>query len=391
MDRISASQFGVDKPLPLRINKKREAENPDHYRRHSVAFSPTLPNLHTVPTRQSSLPRSHSISREKSAVVNGQEISVQKRRNTVTDFAPNSITSNTPDGAMPATCPQCGTQLSNGDKAKKKVTFRVDQKPHRASTGQLLNDGPLAPTPLITRSRSSATVRQGSKRDVVKHEHDDQPSNQGINRRLSLSGKVMTRMMNGFTSRQNASHALVKRDGSTKDHKADTQEHRDDIPSNQRVNTEQKKRVVSLEHRDIDLNHRDETSRQHNGRTTYNMPDSTVLSDLNSDSLVGSVLDNALSAFPTPPTITNSTSPTTHPSMATPRSGIEVLEPSHTCEGVAVVGAEINAVADIAQLESEDAHSIFVAVEIKGILNRPEDGDDLQPHALEAAVVIDNS
>lgn len=417
MDGISAGWVGghhltepVDTPMPLRISKKREPEHPDDCRRQRstpVATSPTFQTLRTVPTRQTSLPRSHTrigILGEHPAASNAQRsnemhsLHIAKHRDTAT------ATSVNPDKAYPrATAPPTGLQgrgqLSNENTLpelnkrlkENTLTFNIDKVPQRASTtGSMLSsellspfhDGPLippAPTPLVTRSRSSATVRRGSNRDVIKHEHDDQPAHQGISRRASLRERLVSRVMNGLTSRQNASHELMEHDGSSKKHKAITQEYYDE----------------TTKHRDeIAPKHSDETSRQRNGWSTHKRANSTVSSSLNSNPLVDSILDNTLSAFPAPPTITNFTASTTFPSMAAMGAGIEMPKSSQAFEGVAIVGAEINTVAETAYLECEhaqDAQSVFVAVEIKGILNQPEDGPEPQRHGLEVAVVIDNS
>lgn len=415
MDGISAGWFGgphlteqVDTPMPLRISKKREPEYPDDCRRQrstTVAAAPTSQTLRTVPTRQTSLPRSQTridILGENPAASSAQRsnemhsLHIAKHRDTTT------ATSVNPDRAYPrATAPPTGMQgggqlfnenaLPESNKRLKEntLTLNIDKVPQRASTtGSILssellspfNDGPLippAPTPLVTRSRSSATARQGSNRDVIKHEHDDQPAHQGISRRVSLRERLMSRVMNGLTSRPNASHELMEHDGSSKKHNEITQEYWDESTTKYRG--------------EIAPKHRDETSRQRSGWSTHKRANSTVSSNLNSNSVVDSILDNTLSAFSAPPTITNFTAPTTFPSMATVGAGVEMPKSSQAFEGVAIVGAEINTLAETAYLECEDAQSVFVVVEIKGILNQPEDGHEPQRHGLEVAVVIDNS
>lgn len=400
MDRISTSQIGGhhlseqdDKPMPLRISKKQEPENSDHdwrQRSTTVASSPTLPNLRTVPIRQTSLPRSQTqlgLLRKDTAALSAQlsnemhSLRVPKQRNTTT-----TTTSVKPDQTYPrGTTPPQGVQ--DAISVENDVSFSIDKTPHRAhTTGSIIssellnpfNEAPLnprAPTPFLTRSRSTATVRQGSKREVTKHDHDDQPASQGISRKFSLRGRFISRVMNGLTSRQNPSHESMNHDGSTKEQKEIIQKHHDES--------------AMKHHDEVAPKHHDQPSRQRSSRSTYSGADSTVSSGFNS--INSSILDNKLSAFPSPPTITNILSSTTHPSMATMRAVIDMSGFSHACKGVAIVGAEIRIIPEAKYLESEDAQSVFVAVEIKGTLNQPEDGGDHQRHGLEVAVVIDNS
>lgn len=422
MDRISVSRIGghhlseqIDTPMPLRISKKQEPEYPDHYRRQrSITIAPlsTLKSLRTVPSRQTSLPRSQTqpgILGERTGTSSApwsnemHSLNVPKQRNTTaTVSAPSPVTSAYPvktyhRGTTPPPRMQGRGHLSNENTIpdankrlkENKFTFSIDKTPHRASTtGSILssellspfNKGPLippAPTPLVTRSRSSATARQGFHGDVKTYERNDQAADQGLSRRVSLRGRFMSRVMSGLTSRQNVSSVPTEHDGRTKEHKEFTQKPHDE---------------TTTKHRDeIAPKHGEEPSRQPSGRSTLNRTNSTVSSGLYSNSLIGSVLDNTLLAFPTPPMISTITSPTTNPSMATTRAEIEMPGSSHTFEGTAIVGAEITTVAEATHLESEDAQSIFVAVEIKGTLNQPEDGGDHRHHGLEVVVVIDNS
>ncbi|MCJ1428243.1 hypothetical protein MMC29_006151, partial [Sticta canariensis] len=423
MDRISAGRIGghhlseqIDTPMPLRISKKQEPEYPDHYRRQrsiTIAPSSTLQSLRTVPSRQTSLPRSQTqpgILGERTGMSSARgsnemhSLHVPKQRNTTaTVSAPNPVTSAYPvkpyhHGTTPPTPLQGSSKhLSNENtvpKARKKLkenkfTFSIDKTPHRARTiGSILstellspfNNGPLipaAPTPLVTRSRSSATARQGFNGDVKTYERNDQAACQGLSRRVSLRGRFMSRVMSGLTSRQNISFVPTEHDGRTKDHKEITQKPHDE---------------TTMKHRDeIAPKHGEETSRHPSGGSTLNRTNSTASSGLYSNSLIGSVLDNTLLAFPTPPMISTMTSPTTNPSMATTRAGIVMPGSSPTFEGTAVVGAEITTVAETTHLESEDARSVFVAVEIKGTLSQPEDAGDPRHHGLEVVVVIDNS
>lgn len=388
MDRISTSPSGGhhlseqdDTPMPLRISKKREPENPDHYWRQrstTIATSPTLPNLRTVPTRQTSLPKSQTqlgILRKGNAAFSAQlssemhPLRVPKQRNTTTTITSINPDQTHPRGTTPPPSVQDALSVEND------VSFGINKTPHRANTtGSVLssellnpfNEGPLnppAPTPFLPRSRSTATVRQESKREVTKRDHDEHPASQGLSRRISLRGRFISRVMNGLTSRQNTG----QHDGSIKEHKE----------------------IVQQNHDKSTMKHHDQLSRQHSSRSKHSRANSTVTSGVHS--INSSILDSEPSAFPSPPTTTNIISPTMYPSMATLRAESVISGSSQACEGVAIVGAEISVVPEAKYLESEDAQSVFVAVEIKGTLNEPEDGDNPQRHGLEVAVVIDNS
>ena len=394
-----------DTPMPLRIRKKREPEYPDHYwipRSTTFATSPTLPNSRAVPARQSSLPRSHTqigfllentaaSSAQRSNEIHPLHIRKQRSTNTVKSAHPGETY---PPATMPPTDLQGGGRLLNENAVpelskmlkENHVPFRIDKAPHRAITTGVIhspelsspfNDGSLlasAPPPLSTRSRSSETVRQGSKRDVIKQDHDDQSANQRVSRRISLRERFLSRVMNGLTSRQNSSNEPIEHNEPLKEHEEIIQKYRDE---------------VTTKHRDeVASEHGDENSGERSGRSSHNRA-SAVTSSLYSNSLVDSILDNTLSAFPAPPTITTVTTPTTYPSMTTGK--MDTQASSQAYQGAATVGADINAVAETTYLEPEDGHSVFVAVEIKGVLHEPEDGSSPQHHGLDVAVVIDNS
>lgn len=414
MECISAGPFGGhdlsetdDTPMPLRIKKKREPEYPDHYwtpRSTTIATSPTLQNSRAVPARQSSLPRSNTqigFLLENTAASSAQRsnemhpLHIRKQRST------NIVTSAHPGETYPrATTPPTdlggdGRLLNENavpelSKTLKEnhVPFRVDKAPHRAITTGVMhspelsspfNDGPLissARTSLITRSRSYETVRQGSKRDVIKQDDDDQSANQRVSRRISLRERFLSRVMNGLTSRQNSSNEPIEHNELLKEHEEMIQKYRDESTTKPRD--------------EVASEHGDENSGERSGRSSHNRASATatVMSSLYSNALVDSILDNTLSAFPAPPTITTVTTPTTYPSL-TP--AIEMQASFQAYQGVAIVGADINAVTETTYLEPDDGDSVFVAVEIKGVLHGPEDGSSPQNHGLDVAVVIDNS
>lgn len=79
--------------------------------------------------------------------------------------------------------------------------------------------------------------------------------------------------------------------------------------------------------------------------------------------------------------------------MATTLGGAELQGTTCAPRYADIPGAEIHAVSEIAALDSDDGQSIFVAVEIKGILSQPQDGScySEQPYGLTVVVIIDNS
>lgn len=275
----------------------------------------------------------------------------------------------------------------------------------------------------------------------------------GIGRRFSLKGGFMSRAMNVFTSRlDSASHsASIGHDGRTKEDKETTSREGDEIAKKQsRDEPSPKNRRVESASK-----HLDEASRTLSGQqSTFLHGNSTMSSGLDSSSsITGSMLDNTLSEFPIPPsntpnrssTITSSrlplntiTSPihpsttstssnpsatitprTPYPSTIIPSSSYPPITSSSSSSppptttkttsttsttsrqtranmaeyrDSAIVGAELSAVAETRFLGSdEDGRSVLVAVEIKGILNRAEEGRGPRQQGLAVVVVIDNS
>lgn len=272
--------------------------------------------------------------------------------------------------------------------------FNNDKAPMRSvTTGSIIPTGllspftegpliPLAPTPIATKYRRRAATTQGPKPSLTAYQQVDQSTNQDVKRQSSLKKRLISRVMSGLSSKQAGSH-------STKDCQGSVQE------GTTRDISDTNTRESSVETTEDYSN--GSTQRSSNGTTQESSNgvlswrhDSMASSFDASSSIWGSELVQNLAGFPNPPTLTSAP---TFSSMGTTLDGAEISENCSPSSYIAIPGVEISAVPEISSLNSEDGESVFVAVELTGILNQPEDGGNITAfhHALEVAVVIDNS
>lgn len=243
---------------------------------------------------------------------------------------------------------------------------------------------PLAPTPIVTKYRRRAATTQGPKASLTAYQQVDQSTDQEVKRQSSLKKRLISRVMSGLSSKQPGSHSMKNRDGSV-------QEHYEGITRDNSDTSTQESSNATTE------GYSDGSTRRSSGGTTQESSDgvmssrhASMASSFDAPSIWGSELVHNLAAFPTPPKLT---SPPTFSSMGTTLDGAEIPEYSSPPSYIAVPGVEINAVSEFSSLNSEDGKGIFVAVELMGNLNQPEDGGNRTAfhHGLEVAVVIDNS
>lgn len=104
------------------------------------------------------------------------------------------------------------------------------------------------------------------------------------------------------------------------------------------------------------------------------------------------ILDSALASFPTPPT-SNEASPTAAGSFSRSHLGSLPNRALCTAEETAIVGAQLRLTAEYDELSSDNGHSMLVAIDIEGAMNKTSSGQSLwsQHTGLDVAVVIDNS
>lgn len=258
-----------------------------------------------------------------------------------------------------------------------------------ASTGLLspFTEGPLiplAPTPIVTKYRRRAATTQGPKARLTAYQQVDQSTDQEVKRQSSLKKRLISRVMSGLSSKQPCSQSMKNRDGSM-------QEHYEGITRDNSDTSTQESSNATTE------GYSDGSTRRSSGGTTQESSDgvmssrhASMASSFDTSSIWGNELVHNLAAFPVPPKLT---SPPTFSSMGTTLDGAEIPEYSSTSSYIAIPGVEINAMSEFSSLNPEDGKSVFVAVELMGNLNQPEDGGNgtASHHGLEVATVIDNS
>lgn len=274
--------------------------------------------------------------------------------------------------------------------------FNNDKAPLRSvTTGSIIPTGllspftegpliPLAPTPIVTKYRRRAATTQGPKPSLTTYQQVDQSTNQDLKRQSSLKKRLISRVMSGLSSKQAGSHSTkdchgsvqVRYEGTTRDI-SDTSTRESSVGTTEDYSNESTQRSSS-------------GTTQESSNGVMSSRHDSMASSFDASSIWGSELVQNLATFPNPPTLT---SPPTFSSMGTTLDGAEISEHSFPSSYIAIPGVEINAVSEISSLNSEDGKSVFVAVELTGNLNQPEDGGAVTAfqHGLEVAVVIDNS
>lgn len=274
--------------------------------------------------------------------------------------------------------------------------FNNEKAPLRSvTTGSIIPTGllspfaegpliPLAPTPIVTKYRRRAATTQGPKPSLTAYQLSDQSTNQDLKRQSSLKKRLISRVMSGLSSKQAGSH-------STKDCHGIVQERYEGTTRDISDTSTRESSVGTTEDYSNGSTQRSSsgTTQESSNGVMTSLHDS-MASSLDASSIWGSELVQNLAAFPNPPTLTSAP---TFSSMGTTLDGAEISEHSAPSSYIALPGVEINAVSEISSLNSEDGESVFVAVELTGNLNQPEDGGNVTAfhHALEVAVVIDNS
>ena len=119
------------------------------------------------------------------------------------------------------------------------------------------------------------------------------------------------------------------------------------------------------------------------------------VSSAGTDDYGGSELDGTLSAFPTPPTTTD-TSPTSPPMTEFASSSRPVSQQYRSLrkpEDAAVLGVKLTLSPEYDQLSPDNGKSMFVAIDVEGALNTTTSGQNLwsQHTGLDVVVIIDNS
>ena len=214
---------------------------------------------------------------------------------------------------------------------------------------------PIPPTHSISDGRRRAVASPEIHHSLAELENLENCLDQDIGRRPSVRQRFVSRMMHGLSSKTRASYAAAQPSERLRD-----------------LHTV----VPSL----LKTSNRPHTTRAR----------SDTISSIGTESILGGDFDTVLAAFPTPPS-SSLTSPTTLTSSETSR--IAWVATLHKPEDAPVLGAELAMTPELAKLSSDGGQSMYVSVEVKGVVNSlgttfeaPRD-----PRRLDVAVVIDNS
>lgn len=389
MDQPEPDQVGIptvlkedDTPQPLRINKQTKlpsfgnagaesvmASESMHTSQHlnqvQMAPSSRSVSLRKSQTQPSLLHRSSTTSSSQSSQ-GPFSLILQKHRTAASQR--NSASSKPATDALRGNVlgeDQISMVKKNHQSKEKKANMNKGKGPTRATTtGSILskeppspfNEAPLIPiasTPLVFQNRPRA-MSADEQSEKAEFEAFGQYPEQSLTKQPSYKRRLFSRVVHGFTSRQNAA-----------------------------TGHEQTSRVSSEaagSYKQI-----------HNQSGSEGSDKNFILDPCNNTSSEMESVD-PLDSFPSPPH-TRFASPTKFSSQGPALASVEVRGSPFMAEHVSVVSAEISAMAEVDKLDTEDGQSIFVAVEIRGTLNTPNGRSDRYPElkGLNVVTIIDNS
>ena len=214
---------------------------------------------------------------------------------------------------------------------------------------------PLPPIPSILEGRRRAVTSAETYHSLAELQDLENSLDRNIGRRPSVRQRFVSRMMNGLSSRTKVSYGVAQ--------------HAEHLP-------------------DMDKavpNFLETSNNPHHTRSR-----SDTMSTVGTESVLGGDFDTVLAAFPTPPS-SSRTSPTTLTSSET--SKVDWMPTLRKPRDVPVVGAELNMTPELLKLSSDTGQSMYVSVEVKGVVNSPATTREnaLDSQRLDVAVVIDNS
>ena len=262
-------------------------------------------------------------------------------------------------------CPTM-SQLGNSSDASKAITVARPASIRAFTTGTYRRQIPLSPVHEVSASpsASSAALRTGQRRAVTNVETFykdldifDSVSHRKIRKQSSTKNSLMSRVMNGLTSRNHISHA-ASRGGYDA-----TRAPPNSLPA--------------------------ALPRTREDRHAFRQSDSST----ETDNYCGRNLQNARAPYPTPPT-SSATSSTTTESIDSRRS-TKLRRLRELCRpaDVVLMGADLTLTPEYNELSSEKGRSMWVSLDIKGSTNSTTTVQDVwsQHTGLDVVVVIDNS
>ena len=371
-----------DTPQPLRINKQTKLPSfsnagaelvmagesmhtSQHLNQIQMAPSSRSVSLRKSQTQPSLLHRSSTTSSSQSSQ-GPFSLILQKHRTAASQR--NSASSKPATDALHGNVlgeDQSSKVKKNHQSKEKKANMNKGKGPTRAiTTGSILSKElpspfnkelsiPVASTPLVFQNRPRA-MSADEQSEKAEFEALGQYSEQSLSKQPSYKRRLFSRVVHGFTSRQNAA-----------------------------MGHEQTIRVSSEAAGSFKEIHNQSGSEG---------SDQNFISDPCKNTNSEMELVDALVSFPSPPH-SRFASPTKFSSQDPALASVEVRGSPFIAEHVSVVSAEISAIAEIDKLDTEDGQSILVAIEIRGTLNTPNSCSDRYPELsrLDVVTIIDNS
>ena len=282
---------------------------------------------------------------------------------------PIGFSASDPPARTRDSCPTMSGLGSSSDTSKAIVLARPSSR-RALTTANHKRQNPLSPVPEISSSTFAYSAQQkGQRRAVTNMEISYKDFNTlksiphpKLRKQHSAKNSLMSRMISGLTSRTHVSNAASRGEHHTKQ-----------TPQNLSTPT------PSPTSEDI---HSSRQSTSSTGTDTYH----------------GRKIDNALAAFPTPPT-SAATSPTAAVSFDSRHSmSRHSMDPTRIKElcrpaNAILMGAELTLTPEFDQLSSEKARTMLVSLDIKGTTNSTSSTQDTwsQYTGLDIVVFIDNS
>lgn len=236
---------------------------------------------------------------------------------------------------------------------------KTDVQRLKTDIQRFITDEPLIPpahTPWARTRRRAVTANEGIHKSM---ESEMGTPCHGQSKQPSTKHRLISRVMSGLTNKAHTSHA-ASREGS------------------QTMQPPQTDALSSISPVAVTL---DVVRRS--------------VSSAGTDDYGGSELDGTLSAFPTPPTATDTspTSPTTTGFASSSRPVSQQYRSLRKPEDAAVLGVKLTLSPEYDQLSPDNGKSMFLAIDVKGALNTTTSGQNLwsQHSGLDVVMIIDNS
>lgn len=377
MDQAQPEQIEKvdDTPQPLRVQKQRKEPGVDNASRQSVMASEPAKDFPQVYRHylswgannfnqnnqiQTSVPNASSTASSSPPSDETLELSMPKHRLVASHRKQASSTTSPGDASGGDECP---TVKKNDRYLMNRTNINKDKRPSRAATTGFIPDKEIlgsfndetsssnAPTPLTPRNRLRA-VTMDVPHEATEFEALGQYPDHSMARSNSHKRKLLSRRSKRVSSRNSAITGTDRTTHISSEETATSKELPNQSPS-------------------VGLN-------ENSKSTSPQSPEKEAQPS------------NHLAPFPQPPK-SRFPSATAFPSQGLEHLRIELRGGPLMAEHVAVPSAEISAVAETDRIDSEGGESIFVAIEIRGVLNLPSHYSESRLSGLDVVIIIDNS